>query len=65
MLDENKNIKIADFGLCATMQDGVSLTTACGSPDYAAPEILKNEPYDGSKVDAWSAGVILYTMLYG
>ena len=65
LFDANQNLKIADFGLCNVMQDGSSLTTACGSPDYAAPEILEHAPYDGAKVDAWSTGVILYTMLYG
>ena len=65
LFDENDNLKIADFGLCNLMQDGQSLNTFCGSPDYAAPEILQNTAYDGTKVDAWSCGVILYGMLYG
>ena len=65
LFDGHDNIKIADFGLCNMMQDGSSLKTACGSPDYAAPEIVEQKAYDGSKVDAWSAGVILYAMLYG
>ena len=65
LLDREQNLKIADFGLCNMMEDGASLKTSCGSPDYAAPEILEHLPYDGTKVDAWSAGVILYTMLYG
>lgn len=65
LFDSNQNLKIADFGLCNTMKDGESLQTACGSPDYAAPEILMHEAYDGTKIDAWSSGVILYTMLYG
>lgn len=65
LLDEKKNIKIADFGLCAIKRDNASLHTACGTPNYAAPEVQQNLPYDGAKVDAWSAGIILYTMLYG
>ena len=44
---------------------GASLQTPCGSPDYAAPEIHQNEAYDGCKVDAWSAGIILFAMMYG
>ena len=65
LFDECQNLKIADFGLCNMMQDGSSLLTSCGSPDYAAPEIIEHMAYDGTKVDAWSCGVILYAMLYG
>ena len=48
LLDKDQNLKIADFGLCNWIEDGVALTTACGSPDYAAPEIVQNIAYDGA-----------------
>jgi serine/threonine protein kinase len=36
----------------------------CGTPAYIAPEILRNKGYTQS-VDLWSAGVVLFAMLYG
>lgn len=65
LLDANKNIKIADFGLSNYMTDGDLLSTACGSPNYAAPELISNKLYVGPEVDLWSCGVILYAMLCG
>lgn len=65
LLDHNKNIKIADFGLSNYYQQGTRLNTACGSPCYAAPEKIAGKPYDAAKADLWSMGVILYTMLVG
>lgn len=65
LLDHNKNIKIADFGLSNYYVQGTRLNTACGSPCYAAPEKIAGRPYDGAKADLWSMGIILYTMLVG
>ncbi|KIW36992.1 uncharacterized protein PV06_10890 [Exophiala oligosperma] len=41
------------------------LTTRCGSEDYAAPEILMGQPYDGHQTDAWALGVVLYALMEG
>ena len=40
LLDGRRNLKIADFGLSNVMVDGEFLRTSCGSPNYAAPEII-------------------------
>lgn len=66
LLDHNYNIKIVDFGLSNVYKDkSEKLTTACGSPCYAAPEMVAGKPYFGLQTDIWSAGVILYAMLCG
>ena len=68
MLDEDGDIKIIDFGLSnfmpgfgenpETESDKTGLTTQCGSPAYAAPELLAKRVY-GNKVDVWSWLVII------
>lgn len=65
LLDKNKNIKIVDFGLSNLYKQGELLKTACGSPCYAAPEMIAGKQYVGLRVDIWSAGVILYAMICG
>lgn len=65
LLDKNKNIKIVDFGLSNLYKTNEMLKTACGSPCYAAPEMIAGKKYVGLRVDIWSAGVILYAMICG
>nr|CAB3254896.1 hormonally up-regulated neu tumor-associated kinase homolog A [Phallusia mammillata] len=69
LLDSDDNIKIIDFGLSNTLthaqrDTSCPLTTQCGSPAYAAPELLAKKPY-GPKVDVWSIGVITFALLAG
>jgi carbon catabolite-derepressing protein kinase len=65
LLDDQYNVKIADFGLSNIMTDGNFLKTSCGSPNYAAPEVISGKLYAGPEVDVWSCGVILYVLLVG
>jgi BR serine/threonine kinase len=62
LLDEHLNIKIADFGFARFVKSNIA-ETACGSPHYAAPEVISGLPYDGRGADVWSCGVILYALL--
>lgn len=65
LLDENGNVKIADFGLSNLYQQDKYLQTYCGSPLYASPEIVNGRPYKGPEVDSWSLGVLLYILVHG
>jgi 5'-AMP-activated protein kinase, catalytic alpha subunit len=65
LFDENKRIKIVDFGLSNQYKPGERLKTACGSPCYAAPEMIAGKRYECLNVDIWSCGIILYAMLCG
>ena len=65
LLTKNHILKIIDFGLCHDFDGTKLLKTKCGSPSYAAPEILRGFPYNGFKSDIWCCGIILYGMLCG
>jgi len=65
LLDDQNNIKIVDFGLSNTYKQGELLKTACGSPCYAAPEMIAGKRYSGLPADIWSLGIILYAMACG
>jgi len=65
MLDADGHCKIADFGMCKEgILDGATTSTFCGTPDYIAPEILKELDY-GASVDWWALGVLMYEMMAG
>ena len=63
LLTKDKTIKIIDFGLSNEYVD--TLNTQCGSPCYAAPEIISGNKYNGLMVDIWASGIILFAMLFG
>ncbi|KAF4443613.1 CAMK kinase [Fusarium albosuccineum] len=54
---------LTDLGLSRRIADDEKLETRCGSDDYAAPEVIMGQPYDGRATDAWSLGVLLYALL--
>eukprot|EP01132_Coremiostelium_polycephalum_P005320 gene5320-6625_t len=65
LVDEDGNIKISDFGYSNIVKPGNLMSTFCGSPVYAPPEILLEKKYVGTEVDIWSIGIILYAMVTG
>ncbi|MEQ2191190.1 Serine/threonine-protein kinase sik2, partial [Xenoophorus captivus] len=65
LLDANMNIKLADFGFGNFYKAGEPLSTWCGSPPYAAPEVFEGKEYEGPQLDIWSLGVVLYVLVCG
>jgi len=65
LLDFDGSLKVVDFGLSNMYEMGQTLKTACGSPCYAAPEMISGNRYHGLASDIWSVGVVLYAMICG
>jgi len=67
LLTKDHILKIIDFGLSNYFHEGQKdlLSTPCGSPCYASPEILKGIKYDGFMIDIWNCGLILFIMICG
>ena len=67
LLTQDHLLKIIDFGLSNyyNEKNGKLLSSTCGSPCYAAPEMVSGKKYDGFKIDIWSSGIVLYVMLCG
>jgi BR serine/threonine kinase len=62
LLDSTNQIKIADFGFARWIRRDIAVTS-CGSPHYAAPEVIRGVHYDGRRADIWSLGVVLFALL--
>lgn len=65
LLTSQGEVKICDFGVSKLVTPGEKMTEQCGTPAYIAPEVFKNEGYQGFASDVWSAGVVLYAMIFG
>lgn len=62
---KDDRLKLIDFGLSNYCRRGQRLHTSCGSPCYAAPEMMNEKQYDAEKTEVWALGVTLYAMLTG
>eukprot|EP00842_Homolaphlyctis_polyrhiza_P000635 jgi/Hompol1/1572/HPOL_005641-RA len=67
LLNQDRNVLISDFGLGRTFNPDVQeyMKTFCGTPNYAAVELISGIPYLGVKSDIWAMGVVLYIMMTG
>ncbi|XP_051024046.1 sperm motility kinase 4A-like [Acomys russatus] len=65
MVDATGKVKIIDFGLGTLVRPGKKLSGFCGALRFGAPECFLHQPYDGTKVDTWNMGVLLYFMVTG
>ena len=65
LLCEKNKLKIIDFGLSNYYNNNKLLITPCGSPCYAAPEMVSGKKYNGFKTDIWAIGITLFAMLCG
>ncbi|XP_029705812.1 cGMP-dependent protein kinase 2 [Takifugu rubripes] len=64
MLDVKGYVKLVDFGFAKEMVRGEKTYSFVGTPEYMAPEIIKNQGHDFA-VDFWSLGILIFELLAG
>ena len=65
LIDDNKNIKVIDFGFSLVTPRNKPLNVCCGTPSYMAPELIAKKNYYGHLVDIWALGILLFVLLSG
>ena len=65
LLGKGNILKIVDFGLSNYYEEEKLLSTPCGSPCYASPEMVCGNKYNGLMIDIWSCGIIIFAMTCG
>ena len=65
LLDENREVKIIDFGFSTQTVAGQRSRMFCGTPSYMAPEIVARKEYSAAQADIWALGVLLFALLAG
>lgn len=65
LFDSHGHIRLVDFGFLTDLDcNSALLRTACGSPAFSAPEVMRREEYN-TQADIWSFGVVMYVTLVG
>ncbi len=65
LMDEQREVKIIDFGFSTCIPNTKKIRIFCGTPSYMSPEIVTRKEYAGPPADVWALGVLLYAMLCG
>ena len=63
LIDANGVVRLCDFGWCRDLNEG-QRNTFCGTYEYMAPEIVKDQPYS-FPIDIWALGILLYELVHG
>lgn len=64
LMGDDGYLYLADFGLAKSVKSGELATTFCGTPEYLAPEIIRDKGHDHA-VDLWACGILIYEMIVG